>query len=77
MEIVDGNHLSVLTLRTFLHYYSQGQLDKYQFEGTELLNQRKCFSINFFLLDKNMINIKSMLEAGPIEQNDENWWTRT
>ena len=66
-----------LTLKTFLHYYHQGQLDKYQFEGLELLNQRKRFSINFFLLDKDMINIKSMLEAGPIEQDDENWWTRT
>jgi hypothetical protein len=66
-----------LTLRTFLHYYHQGELDKYQFEGLELLNQRKRFSINFFLLDKDMINIKSMLEAGPIEKDDENWWSRT
>ena len=66
-----------LTLRTFLHYYHKGQLDKYQFEGLELLNQRKRFSINFFLFDKDMINIKSMLEAGPIEKDDENWWSRT
>ena len=64
-----------LTLRTFLHYYHLGQLDKYQFEGLELLNRRKRFSINFFFLDKDLINFKSMLEVGPIKGDDERWWT--
>ena len=66
-----------LTLRTFLHHYHAGQLDKYQFEGLELLHRRKRFSINLFMLDKDVINIKSMLESGSIPPSDEQWWTVT
>ena len=66
-----------LTLRTFLHHYHQGQLDKYQFQGTELLHERKRFSINLFMLDRDLIDFKAMLEVGPIYGDDEEWWTRT
>jgi hypothetical protein len=66
-----------LTLRTFLHHYHQGQLEKYQFNGLELLQKRKRFSINLFMLDKDEIDIKSMLEVGPIHSDDEKWWTVT
>ena len=66
-----------LTLRTFLHHYHRGQLEKYRFNGLELLHKRKRFSINLFMLDKDTLNIKSMLEAGPIDSDDEKWWTVT
>ena len=67
-----------LTLRTFLHYHNQGQLDKYQFHGLELINRKKTLrvSINLFMLDKDLINIKTLQEAGPIHQDDEKWWTQ-
>ena len=66
-----------LTLRTFLHHYHQGELDKYQFDGLELLNRWERFSINLFMLDKDVINITAMQEVGPIHQDDEKWWTMT
>ena len=66
-----------LTLRTFLHHYHRGQLEKYQFSGIELLQKRKRFSINLFMLDKDVIDIKAMLEVGRIYSDDEKWWTVT
>ena len=66
-----------LALRTFLHYYHQGELDKYLFDGLELLHRRKRFSINLFMLDKDLINIKALHEVGAIEEDDERWWTVT
>ena len=66
-----------LSLRTFLHHYHQKELDKYQFDGLELLNQRKRFSINLFMLDKDVIDVKVMQEVGPIQQDDERWWSMT
>lgn len=64
-----------LTLRTFLHHYKQNQLDRYLFNELYLTTDRKRFSINAFLLDKDLINIKEMLKAGPISKDDEVWWT--
>ena len=29
------------------------------------------------MMDKDTIDIKSMLEAGPIDSDDEEWWTVT
>ena len=66
-----------LSLRTFIHHYHQGQLDKYQFDGLELLHKRERFSINLFMLDRDLIDIKAMLETVPILRDDEQWWTRT
>ena len=64
-----------LTLRTFLHNYHQKQLDKYLFNGIELLVKRRRFSINFFMLDRDVIDIKAMQDVGPIYADDEQWWT--
>ena len=66
-----------LTIRTFLHYYHKGQLDKYQFDGLELLTRRKRFSINLFMLDRDLINIKALQEVGVVQRDDEQWWTVT
>ena len=63
-----------LTLRTFLHYYHRKQLDKYMFSGRELLVKREHFSINLHMLDMDLINMKALLEVGPIPQSDEHWW---
>ena len=64
-----------LALKTFLHHYHQKQLDKYLFDGVELLVKRKRFSINFYSLDKYVIDIKALQEVGPIVADDEEWWT--
>jgi hypothetical protein len=66
-----------LSLRTFLYHYHQRELGKYQFDGLELLTQRKRFSINLFMPDKDVINVKAMQEVGPIHQDDERWWSMT
>ena len=65
-----------LTLRAFLHHYRQRQLNKYLFEGNELLMRRKRFSINFYMLDRDLIDLKALLEVGPILADDERWWTQ-
>ena len=64
-----------LTIRTFLHHYKKHQLDKYYFKDMELTPDRSRFSINAFLFDKDLIDIKSMLEVGKIPHDDEKWWT--
>ena len=64
-----------LTLKAFLHYYRQQQVEKYTFSGRELLLDKKRFSINFFMLDKDLMNVPAMLKAGPMSNDDEGWWT--
>ena len=64
-----------LTLRTFLHYYHRQQLEKYLFDDLELLVKRNRFSINLFMLDRDLIDIEVMQEVGPIGADDEDWWT--
>ena len=64
-----------LSLRTFLHHYHGRTLDQYLFNGLELLVKRKRFSINFYMLDRDVIDIKAMQEVGPIVSDDEKWWT--
>ncbi len=64
-----------LTIRTFLHHYKRSQIDKFCFKDLELLTDRKRFSINAFMLDKNLIDVKAMLDIGKIYSDDEKWWT--
>ena len=66
-----------VVLKTFLYHYKKKQLYKYTFEGCEQLVDRKRFSINFFMLDKDLINIEALLRSGPIGVDDEKWWTQT
>ena len=65
-----------LTLKAFVHHYHTQQLDKYLFHGLELLVKRMRFSINFHMLDRDLIDFKAMQEVGPII-DDEFWWTST
>lgn len=64
-----------VSLRAFIHYYKKGKLDKYVFEGLELLSDRKRFSINFFLLDKDLIREEELRKVLPVSRDDEGWWT--
>ena len=66
-----------LSLRSFVHYYNEKQLDKYMFSGRELLVKRKRFTISLHVLDKDLINIEALQEVGPISIDDESWWTET
>ena len=66
-----------LTLKTFLVNYHQGWLESYRFNGLELLHDRQRFSIQFHMLDADLINVKKMMEAGPLGYDDESWWTET
>ena len=66
-----------LVLRTFIHHYRHKQLDKYTFNGVELLNRRKRFSINLFMLDRDLVDVKALQEVGVIRSDDEQWWTQT
>ena len=71
-----GLECAELTLRTFLHHYENKTLEKYLFKSLELTTDRARFSINAFLLDKDLIDIKALLEASKISRDDEEWWTR-
>jgi len=62
-------------LRTFLHHYEKNKLRKYSFKDLELTSDRKRFSINAFLLDKDLVDLKNMLRVGAIYGDDEKWWT--
>ena len=66
-----------LAIRTFLHHYKKNQLGIYTFNNLELTSDRKRFSINAFLLDKDLVDIKNMLRVGSIYGDDEKWWTMT
>ena len=70
-----GPDCAELTIMTFLHHYKKHQLYKYYFKDMELTPDRSRFSINAFLIDKDLIDIKSMLEVGKIPRDDEKWWT--
>ena len=66
-----------LVLKTFIHHYHHKQLDKYTFNGVELLKKRKRFSINLFMLDRNLVDVKALQDVGVIQSDDEQWWTKT
>ena len=70
-----GTDCGVLTIQTFLHHYKKGQLGHYYFKDMELTPDRSRFSINAYMLDKDLIDIKAMLEVGKIYRDDEKWWT--
>ena len=71
-----GPDCAELTIRTFLHHYNKHQLYKYYFKDMELTPDRSRFSINAFLFDKDLIDIKSMFKVGMMSRdNDEKWWT--
>ena len=63
-----------MVLRAFLHHYHKKQLSKYLVPGRSLTTKGHRFSINFFLLDVDIVNIKQMMELGPI-RDDELWWS--
>ena len=64
-----------MALRTFIHHYHKKQLDRYLFRGRHLIAKGERFSINFFLLDVDIVNFERMMETGPIVKDDEIWWT--
>ena len=66
-----------MILRAFVHHYRKNQTSRYLFPEREHLTDRLRFSINFFLFDTDLVNIKRLMEAGPINQDDERWWTET
>ena len=66
-----------LVLKTFVHHYRHKQLDKYTFNGLEPLNRRMRFSINLFMLDRDLVDVKALQDVGVIRSDDEQWWTRT
>ena len=67
-----------LSLKTFLHHYHHSSLHKYYFKkDLEILSDRKRFSMNAFLLDKDTIDIPTMLEVGKITGDSDIWWSET
>ena len=65
-----------MVLRTFIHHYHKKQLDRYLFRGRDLTSKGERFSINFFLLDVDIVDFERMMEIGPITNGgDEVWWT--
>ena len=66
-----------MILHAFVHHYRKNQTSRYLFPEREHTTDRLRFSINFFLFDTNLVNVKRLMEAGPINQDDERWWTET
>ena len=64
-----------LTLRAFLHYYNKKQLNRYTFNGHEMLINRRRFTINLHILDMDLVNVEALQEVGPMGIDDELWWT--
>lgn len=68
-----------MALRAFVHHYEKQQLSRYMFTGQNQIADRVRFSIQFFLLDAELLDFEKMLEVGPIgkegAENDEKWWT--
>jgi len=65
-----------MVLRSFVYYYHKKQLSKYLVPGRSLTTKGHRFSINFFLLDVDIVDIKQMMEVGAI-RDDELWWSST
>ena len=64
-----------MILRSFVHHYHKNQTSRYLLPEREHLTDRLRFSINFFLFDTDLVDIKRLMEAGPINHDDELWWT--
>ena len=58
-----------LLLRAFVHHYHKKQLSKYLILGRSLTAKGHRFSINFFLLDVDIVDIKQMMEFGAISDD--------
>jgi len=63
-----------MILRAFVHHYHKNQTSRYMFHGRNHTTDRLRFSINFFLIDVNLIDIRRIIETGLIH-DDEDWWT--
>ena len=63
-----------MILRSFVHHYHKKQLDRYLFRGRDQTTKGQRFSINFFLIDADIVDFQRMMEAGPIK-GDEIWWS--
>ena len=61
-----------MALRAFLHHYHKQQLDKYLFRGRDPVATGVRFSINFLLLDVDIVDFQRMMQTGEI-QDDEIW----
>ena len=65
-----------MVLRAFVLCYHKKQLSKYLVPGRSLPTKEHHFSINFFLLDADIVDIKQMMELGAI-RDDKRWWSST
>ena len=63
-----------MVLRTFVHHYHSKQLKRYLFRGRNQTTKGERFSINFFLIDVDVVDFKRMMELGKIS-SDEVWWS--
>ena len=63
-----------LSLNTFLSLHKKQQLNRYLFD-TVFLEDKRRFSINFFMISNRTINRKALAESLPIYNDDEEWWT--
>ena len=60
--------------RAFVHLYYRKRLSKYLVPGRILTTKKHRFSMKFFLLDADVVNVKQMMELGGI-RDDELWWS--
>ena len=63
-----------MVLRSFLHHYHKNQTNRYLFHGRNHTTDRLRFSINFFLFDADLVDVRRMMQMGMIG-DDEDWWT--
>ncbi|XP_038051774.1 uncharacterized protein LOC119724683 isoform X2 [Patiria miniata] len=66
---------AAVAMEAFFYHYQNKSLEKLLFDGRYLTPERARFSINFLLMDSNLIDIKAMMESGPILTSDEHWLT--
>ena len=72
---VSGPECAEMVLRSFVHHYHKKQLSRYLFPGRHLTTKGQRFSINFHLLDVDLLDFERMLRHGKIYPSDEVWWT--
>ena len=72
---VSSPECAEMVLRSFVHHYHKKQLSRYLFPGRHLTTKGQRFSINFHLLDVDLLDFERMLRHGKIYPSDEVWWT--
>ena len=72
---VSGPECAEMVLSSFVHHYHKKQLSRYLFPERHLTTKGQRFSINFHLLDVDLLDFERMLRHGKIHPNDEVWWT--